>query len=103
MTTVHSHYVTYDRRLSRPNTFIWIAEDETIRCRLQVAGAAEVSPVDVHLRFRGRGPQHDLVHARPIDGATFLCEAAIIDSRLPKLELVLRDVPEVVAEQIRHL
>jgi len=98
-----SHILTFDLTFSRPNTFFWVSEIESIRCRIKVASAAEVSPVDVHLRFRGRGKAPGLVYMRPLDETTFQCEAATVHEDLPKLELVLRDVPEVVAAQLRDL
>jgi hypothetical protein len=98
-----SHLLTFDRTLSRPNTFYWVAEIESIRCRIKVASADEISDLDVRLRFRGQTKAYGLVHCRPLDETTFQCEAAVIHQDLPKLELVLRDVPEAVAAQLRAL
>jgi hypothetical protein len=95
-------YLTYDRALARPNTFFYIPELETIRCRIRVAGAKEVSPVDVHLRFRnGKAP--GLVHVHQIDGSRFVTELAQLHDDLPRIELVLVEVPVPIANALRAL
>jgi hypothetical protein len=101
--TIYRQYLTFSRKFERPNTFLWLPELETIRCRIKVASAEEVSPVDVHLRFRRRGATHGLVHIHPHDESTFITEAAVLHESLPKLELVLCDVPPDTAQQMRAL
>jgi hypothetical protein len=95
-------YLTYDRGLARPNTFFYIAELETIRCRIKIGSAPEVSPVDVHLRFRsGKAP--GVVFVRQIDEDRFLTELAKLHDDLPKLELVLTNVPTPIVNALRAL
>ena len=101
--TIYRQYLAYSKSFERPNVFFWIGSQETIRCRIKVASAEEVSPVDVHLRFRKRGKAPGLVHVHPIDLETFVTEAAVLHPDLPKLELVLKDVPEDVATEMRAL
>jgi hypothetical protein len=101
--TIYRQYLIFDRSISRPNTFFYIPEAESIRCRIRLASAEEVSPVDVHIRFRKRGPTHGLVHCHPVDETTFVTEATLLHPDLPKLELVLLNVPEDVANEMRSL
>jgi len=101
--TIYRQYLKYSRKFERSNTFFWISELETIRCRIKVASAEEVSPVDVHLRFRRRGPTPGIAHVHPHDESTFIVEATKVHESLPKLELVLCDVPSDIAEEMRAL
>jgi hypothetical protein len=90
-------YVRYSKALGRPNTCLYVAELETFRCRLQVGGGAEVSPVDIHVRFRGRGPALGLVHCRMVDGHTAQLESARLHEDMPyRIELVVTQIPEDV-------
>jgi hypothetical protein len=101
---IYQQYLRYDLRFSRPNTFIYLPELETIRCRIKIASAQEISPVDVHLRFRGKSRAHGLVHVRPLDDDKFVTEAAMLHPAIGfKLELMLVGVPEDVATRIRAL
>lgn len=101
--TIYRQYMIFDRGLSRSNTFYYIADREMIRCRIKISSADEVSPVDVHLRFRQRAKAPGLVHCHPVNEDTFVTEADTLHSDLPKLELVLSGVPENVAENMRAL
>lgn len=95
-------YLRHDPALRRPNTFFFIPEIETIRCRIKLGAAPEVSPVDVHLRFRS-GKYPGLVFVHQIDETTFQTEMAKLHDDLPKMELMLMDVPAPVANAIRNL
>ena len=96
--------LTFDRRFATPNSWFWIAAVETIRCRIKVASADEVSPVDVHLRYRGKNPAPGLVHCHPISEDIFLCEGAVLHPDLPyRIELILTGTPEAVAADLRSL
>lgn len=101
--TIYRQYLVYSAAFEKPNTFFWISGLQTIRCRIKVASAEEISPVDVHLRFRRQGKAHGLVHVHPHDESTFITEAADLHPDLPRLELVLRDVPADIAAEMRAL
>jgi hypothetical protein len=96
-------YLTYDPRFAKPNVFYWVAELETIRARIQLASAPEVSPVDIHLRFRGKTKAQGLVHCHPIDDCTFMLEDALVHQDLPRIQIALVSVPEDVARELMAL
>jgi hypothetical protein len=93
----------YSAALERSNTFLYIPKLESIRCRIRVSSADEVSPVDVHLRFRKRAAAPGLVFCRPLDETTFVTAAEILHPDLPKLELLLSNVPDGPAAEMRAL
>jgi hypothetical protein len=103
VSTIYRQYLVWDRGISKPNTFFYIPKLESIRCRIRVSSADEVSPVDVHLRFRKRAAAPGLVFCRPLDETTFVTAAEILHPDLPKLELLLSNVPDGPAAEMRAL
>lgn len=94
--------LTFDRRLSRANTFYWVAESESIHARIRIAAADEVE-IDVPLRFRGRLPGDGRLFCRPLDETTFCTEGGTLHADLPRLELLLTHVPEGPATAMRGM
>jgi hypothetical protein len=103
VSTIYRQYLVFSKALEKPDTFFYIPKLESIRCRIRVSSADEVSPVDVHLRFRKRGPAPGLVYCRPLDETTFVTEAAQLHPDLPKLELLLSNIPDGPAAEMRAL
>lgn len=96
------HSLAFDRRLSRTNTFYWVAASESIVCRIRVASAAEYE-IEVPLRFRGRLRGDGRLFCRPHDETTFGTESAVLHPDLPRLELLLTRVPEGPATDMRAM
>lgn len=94
--------LAFDRRLSRPNTFYWRESDETIVARIRIASAAEYE-LDIPLRFRGRAPGDGRVFCRPLDETMFLTAGAELHADLPRLELLLTNVPHGPASAMRAM
>lgn len=97
-------YTTYSKALAKPNTAFYVPAIETFRARLKVGGGPEVSPVDIHVRFRGKAKAPGVVHCHMIDGSTALLESARLHDDLPyRLELVITEIPEPIAMMLLAL
>ncbi len=92
--------VRYDRAFATPNTWILNALADGIRARVVCASSDEyVIDVAVWSRIRREGA----IHARQLDGSTWLLEGAVHHQDMARVELALVQVPEVISAALDRL
>ena len=91
----------YDESLSRRNTWRLNDNGNGIEAWIRVASGPDVW-IDTPIRWRHEKTAENLF-VRPIDEDVWMSEAATLDEKLPRLELVLRGVPARASAAFREL
>lgn len=100
--SVFSVGLRFSRHLDTVNTWRINSTSDGIDARIRVASGPDVTVEGIKMRFRA-GKSPGVVFVRQIQEDIFHTESALLDDRLPRVELLLGSCPGEAAELLRGL